>query len=83
MKKSSDQFPTCDGCGREIRGEATSVRLNKGGSQNFHKDAHGCSSAPESRSAKTFSKEGKTHTPNYSIADAVSLGYEGNGAKSN
>lgn len=83
MKKSSDQFPTCDGCGRGIRGEATSVPLKSGGSQNFHPDAHGCASAPESRPAKTFSKDGAMHTPNYSIADAVSLGYEGNGAKSN
>jgi hypothetical protein len=46
MKKNSDQFPTCDGCGREIRGEAQTVKLKHGGSQNFHKDAHACASAP-------------------------------------
>jgi hypothetical protein len=83
MKKNSDQFPTCDGCGREIRGEAKSVSLKHGGSQSFHPDAHACASAPEKRSAKTFSKDGAMHTPNYSIADSVNLGYEGNSAKGN
>jgi hypothetical protein len=46
MKKNADQFPTCDGCGREIRGESTQVKLRSGGVQNFHPDAHACASAP-------------------------------------
>ena len=82
MKKNSNQFPTCDGCGREIRGESTSVSLKHGGSQSFHKDAHACSEAPEKRPARTQSKDGAWHTPNYSTAEATGLGYEG-GSKGN
>lgn len=83
MKRTSGQFPTCDNCGREIRANAMKVPTRQGAVQMFHPDAHACASAPETRPAKTLSKEGAMHTPNYSIADAVNLGYEGGSGKGN
>lgn len=80
MKRSDGQFPTCDNCGREIRGASTKVLNKNGGTQEFHVDAHGCSSSPEPRSARAVDskKMGQFHTPNYSIADATDIGYHGN-----
>jgi ribosome-binding protein aMBF1 (putative translation factor) len=77
MKKSSDQFPSCDGCGREIRGEAKSVNNKNGQVHNFHPDAHSCAAAPEKRAARKNSNEGKYHTPSYSTVEATGLGYDG------
>lgn len=45
MKRSGGQFPTCDNCGREIKGAATRVSTRGGGTMSFHPDAHGCSNA--------------------------------------
>jgi hypothetical protein len=50
MKRSGGQFPTCDNCGREIRDNALKVASRrKDEYQMFHKDAHGCATAPEQR----------------------------------
>lgn len=77
MKRSEGQFPTCDSCGREIRGESNKVSMRNGGMQEFHKDAHGCASSPEPRSAKILTKDGKSHTPNYSTAAHSEIMYHG------
>jgi len=51
MKKSSDQFSTCDSCGRYITGASHTVPTKVGNGMVFHKDPMDCAKAPEVREA--------------------------------
>jgi hypothetical protein len=57
MKRSGEQFPTCDSCGREIKGAATRVSTRGGGMMAFHPDAHGCANAPEHKERSERAKK--------------------------
>lgn len=57
MKRNVGQFPTCDSCGREIRGKAVKVPT-KTTTQMFHPDAHACASAPERKERSERAKKG-------------------------
>jgi hypothetical protein len=58
MKKSNNQFPVCDSCGRHITGESHKIasKATPANGMIFHKDPLDCAKAPEVREIRKHGK---------------------------